>query len=1154
MLRKGLYLILIFFLAALTGWTQALSTLVRKPFVILADTLVYDSLPTAANSLKAYHKSRLVDTSFYAVNPLRSVIVLKSGAFTQGDTLWLTYRRLPVSLATPYFNKDILKMEASEVSRNNPFSFVPGLKTDDPFNTKGLNKNGSISRGLSFGNNQDLVVNSNLNLQLSGNLTDDIEVLAAISDNNIPFQAEGNTQQLQEFDKVFIQLTKERYKLIAGDFVLSRPPSYFLNYLKKSQGASFSAYITPEQSKRQHQVSVSAGVSKGKFARNRIQGIEGNQGPYRLTGADNELFIIILSGTERVYIDGVLMKRGQEYDYTIDYNTAEIRFTTRQLITKDKRIVVEFDYSERSYSRSLIQVGDQYTTERLNFTFNVFSEQDNRNKPLLQELREDEKQLLREVGDSLQEALALNIDTVEFSGSEVLYMQRDTLINNLLYERVFVYSTNPELAQYRLGFSNVGQGRGNYRQVASAANGKVFEWIAPVDGIRQGAYEPVRLLITPKKKQMVTSSVEYRFNHGLKAGVEAALSNNDLNAFSSLHSSNDIGNATKLFIEKFSRIDSSRFLVTGANYERVDRYFSPFDRFRNVEFDRDWNLPVNAAFHDNQHLSAAHATFRNRKGSEVGYRFNSFIVENQLYEGYRNILTANINGRVIDFSGNASYLNSSSSSANTDFLRAYGVLSKKIKKVRVGAGENFERNRFSLPGNDSLQQASFMFAESYVFIADEDSSEKRYEFKYLHRDDFLPLHTGLKKATAAENFSGFAEVFKTESAALRISGTYRKLNITDSLLALKRPDETILGRTEFNQRLFKGILTTTLFYEAGSGLESKKQFSYVEVAAGLGYYTWKDYNENGVKELNEFEVAVFRDEARFIRVYIPTTEFIKVYNNAFSGAFNLNFAKWRDTKGLKKVMSYFSDQTSYRIDKKTNATRIEDAFNPFVSTENEPMLVTLASSFRNIAYFNRSGQVFSADHTFQETRSRTLLVNGFENRTNLHHDLHIRIGINRTFSFENDAILSRRTNSSAFFSNRDFQIISEELVPKFVIQPGTTFRLSFSYRYAEKENLIGDRETAFINKAGADLRYNVASKGSISASINVIDMNYNASSNTPVAFEMLESLKAGRNYTWNTSWQRNLSQNLQLSIMYDGRSSPETRVIHIGSVQVRAFF
>src|SRR5690606_13686646 len=102
---------------------------------------------------------------------------------------------------------------------------------------------GILGSGIGIGNNQDLVLNRNLNLRLSGNLRNDVELIAAINDENNPIQPEGNTQQIQDFDKVFVSITKDSNTLTVGDFLMqTRPSEYFLKYYKKSRGVQLDLY------------------------------------------------------------------------------------------------------------------------------------------------------------------------------------------------------------------------------------------------------------------------------------------------------------------------------------------------------------------------------------------------------------------------------------------------------------------------------------------------------------------------------------------------------------------------------------------------------------------------------------------------------------------------------------------------------------------------------------------------------------------------------------------------------------------------------------------------------------------------------------------------------------------------------------------------
>ena len=96
-------------------------------------------------------------------------------------------------------------------------------------------------------------------------------------------------------------------------------------------------------------------------------GKEGNQGPYKLKGNNGELFVLVVSGSERVYVNGVLLERGENNDYTIDYNAGEIVFTSLFTITSEMRINVEYQYSERNYNRLVTYAGA--TTENKSWSF-----------------------------------------------------------------------------------------------------------------------------------------------------------------------------------------------------------------------------------------------------------------------------------------------------------------------------------------------------------------------------------------------------------------------------------------------------------------------------------------------------------------------------------------------------------------------------------------------------------------------------------------------------------------------------------------------------------------------------------------------------------------------------------------------------------------
>jgi hypothetical protein len=1057
---------------------------------------------------------------------------------TKPDSFIVAYQRYPHNFERVYFHKDPSILYRDLVRPTNPFTIrYNNNAQQNIFANDGLNKNGNISRGISFGNNQDVVVNSNLNLQVSGKLTPEIDLLMAATDNNIPFQADGTTAQLQEFDKVFIQLSNHNTKMIVGDYQLSRPQnSYFMNFYKRAQGFYLdNNYLdtTGGRKPMMFRTQLSGAVSRGKFSRMVFFGTENNQGPYRLRGAENEPFIIVLSGTEKIYIDGRLLERGQENDYIIDYNTGEISFTAKQLITKDKRIVAEFQYAERNYSRSLFFFGEEISADRTKVFLNFFTEQDNKNRPLLQELSQPQKDIMIEAGDTLVQAVSSGVELADYNTGEVFYRRTDSLANGGYFPNVYVYSNNAELARYRIRFSNVGFGNGNYNQISSTANGKVFVWTAPVNGQKMGTYDTVIPLVTPKQHQMVTGGFTHSITSNNILTAEGVYTKNDINKFSTQDKGNDEGSGVKIgsknkTVLKKDSLSNETSLLYNVNYEFVQKQFTQVERFRSIEFDRDWNRPLNSFILNDQHIASAEVGINRDKKGALMYGYQHFS-EGDNYKGQKQLVNASYNYGL--FTGNyaGSYLltDDNLNSQSTRFYRHKSIVSRKIERIKLQYADEFENNIFINRQSGDFLPKAYQFWEWEGSISNADTSGNTIKVFYRERRDKLAYTPEeLKDSTHAVNIGMRADVFSIRNNPFTVLITYRELRLKNASERFLKPDNSLLNRLEYNPRYFKGFITANMFYETGYGVENKKEFYYLEVAPGQGQYAWNDYNGNDIKELNEFEVARFADQARFIRVYTPTNEYMKVLQNQLSLSFSLRPSAVikNATRKMNSFISRWWTQTAIRIDNKIAENKEKGNYNPLKDVK-DSFLLASNNSVRQSLFFNQTSAIFGADYSYIRNQSRQLLTNGIEGRNLESHEIKWRVSFSRSWSINSNNMSSRRSNRSEFFSTRNYDIRAIESEQRLIYQPNTIFRLSGIYKYDDKINVQSElaKEQAWINSYGLEVKYNQTEKGSLTGRADFIQIIYNGNENSPAAYEMLNGLNTGNNFTWEVHYQRNLN-------------------------------
>jgi len=1117
-----------------------------KIIAYTTDTLQLDSLSILLGSLKVYCNEIAVDSTLYHYEWMNATFhfLLYPGC----DSVNVVYNAIPFKLPRSHYHR------YPQLSSENSLHFLEPARIqttmDDTWLGSGIETNGSLSRGIQVGNAQNASVTSTLNLQISGKINDRFAVAGMVSDSNIPVQPGGDTRQVEDLDRVFIQLSDKSQRLTAGDFQLKRPAGYFMSYFKRAQGLLFQR---GQEGGKTDYTEASASISKGRFARNLIQGIEGNQGPYRLSGSEGENFIIVLAGTEQVFIDGRLLQRGQDADYTIDYNAAEISFTPKQFITKDRRIVVEFQYSDKRYARPMFTASIFNGDEDNHVYLNVFSEHDAKNQPLQQELSDSDRILLSGAGDDPIGAARSGITIGGFEFNRVMYV----LIDSLGFDSVLVYSADSSRARATAIFSLVGKTRGDYIEDGFTPFGKKYRWIAPnvvgTDTLHYGEYSPLYVLYPPSQQQMISGGFKHQLLPGFSLGVEGAVTHKDKNSFSRIDNSDDVGSAVRATMVYNNLTQEKKLSMTGEIvYEYVNRRFIMVERFREVEFVRDWNLPLSISSFD-QHWLKIIPGIRIRDLGKVNIGADILQVEGlQLGKKYscaadmskKDKWTARGNASILKVNGNSPSI----------FVRHKTYLSKTLGEYSAVFNDEHEWNRKYSSDGDSLLKDAYRFYDWQGSLGTTDTLIRALRIHYRQRFEQRSDSLTTVPASYAEQYGLTSRIQWSEGNHLGINVSNRRLQIIRTDLLSTSPENTLVGRIDQALRIFKGGIVTSTFYEVGSGLEARRSFFYSEVAPGQGTHIWVDYNGNSIKELNEFEIAPFEYEANFIRVSVQNTEYVKTYSNTLNESIQLNFGRMLNPKTTwGRWLGKINNVSVYRQERKTASSDLQARMNPIFDWRADTSLLTVSGLVRNVFFYNRSSPVFGWDHTYQRTTRREILLGGFDQQNEVLQSVQMRYTFFGQLTLFVTASQKLKQQASDILPGRTYSLRIDQMEPRLLWQKDAEKSIELNGKYAEVKELSGASSGA-IREVGTLMTLNVLDKSSFSASLNYAMIQYNGSANSPVGFEVLSGLSAGENFIWNITWQQSVAKNLQLNVSYQGRDSKTGNAVHVGNVQVRAVF
>jgi hypothetical protein len=1097
------------------------------------------------------HK-KVLTRSDYQINYSKgSFSISPDYKFTLLDTIIISYKTVKLNLKKEYKRRSLLTLidEKKRDTLRTMKKLNEALTTESIFG-KDMQKSGALIRGFTVGTNSDFTLTSGLQLQLSGKLSDDIELVAALTDENTPIQPEGNTETLQELDKVFIEIRHKNAVGTFGDYDLNIKDGEFSEVSRKLEGLKGEVMFGDTKG------TIAVATSKGKFNTNQFSGMDGNQGPYRLYGVNNENTIILIAGSEVVYLDGIQMKRGDNNDYTIDYANAMLTFTPKRLITSVSRISVDFQYSDQQYNRNFF--GADFQTkligDRLSVGVGYFREGDDENNPINAAFTQDQINILKQAGNNRNAAiisgvqLAVADSTGKIQGA---YTKIDTLINAQKYS-YYKYAPGFSTSVYNVSFTYVGEGNGDYEK-QSLGNYNFA-------GIKNGSYLPVIYLPMPELKQLGNLSISGKIIDGVSLTAELSGSDWNQNTFSTLDKQNDFGYARKFLLD----IVPMDISIGGSSIGKIgislkDRFiqgnYSPLDRINEVEFSRYYNLPAQTQPED-QTLREFTLTYLPIKNLSINSKYG-YVQQGNDFSSDR--ISTQINyadGQKSKFDFNLDYVASKDTTISTKWLKENGSAFYSIGSFKPGIDFNYEDREDKVSPADTLLPTSLRYAEVAPFLQYSLTSKLDAKVSYSFRTESFPLGSIMTRQSDATmesfqlSFKGLKEFSSTLNMTFRdkkYTGEFHQKGYTDNQTVL------LLSQSKFN--FWNGFINGDLYYQASTEQTARLQKVFVPVPVGTGNYIYLgDLNHNGIADEDEFQLTAY--DGNYSLVTIPTDKLYPVMDLKTNTRWKIDFSKIASGNSfLSQIIKPISTETSWRVEENSKDENTKDIYLlHFSKFLNDSTTINGTQFFQHDVNLFQNSNELSFRLRYDQKKSLNNFSDGIENAYFSERTLRIRFKMIEEISNQTD-ITSQDDNQIAPTSlNQSRNVTRSNFTTDFSYRPVRDIEVGFK---VSSDKSVDDYPVvpATVNTNSVSLRVNFSFENSGRLRFELERTELTSSSNSyNIPFEVTQGNVVGKNYFWRTFFDYKLASFIQTSLSYDARIQGASKVIQSMRAEARAYF